>query len=121
MPQERIDKIIKAVERLGIATVICGFLLFAGWRVGSWFGTKIAEPFADEQIAIMRETRETLAKNAETSKLHAQAELKNAEAASKYSVAITEFKNELRLWRKQVVALPDGKAVQVEPRDVGVN
>lgn len=117
MPQERIDKIIKAVERLGIATVICGFLMFGGWRVLSWFGTRIAEPFAEEQIAVMRQTRETLAVNAETSKLHATAEVRQAEAAMKYSTAIVEFRNELRLWRKQVVNLPDGKPVAVEPKN----
>lgn len=121
MPQDKYDRLIKAIERLGIATVICGVLMFGAWRVLSWFGTKIAEPFADEQIAVMRTTRDTLEKNSQANILHAQAELKDAEAAAKYSIALTEFKNELRLWRKQLLNVPDGKVVPVEPRELGAN
>ena len=71
MLQDRHDRVIRLVERLGIATVICGVLLFAGWQVSRWAGVKVIEPMLAEQLGIMAAARIGMEHGTETAATNA--------------------------------------------------
>lgn len=116
MPQDRYDRLIKLFERLGIATVFACALFYGGWRIFSWFGTKIAEPFANEQLGMMKQTRESIKTRDENDRLSS---LSNGKLADELRGLKDEFrgvKEEIRLLRKGVFA-GDGPPVAVQPRN----
>ena len=115
MPQERVERIIKAVERLGIASVICGALLWGCWQIISWTGPNVVKPLVDEQVEVMRWVRESGGKH--------------DAIAAETSATLRDFTKELHGFRQDVkqigkkldrlVAMPgqDDKAVSVSPRE----
>lgn len=118
MPQDRYDRLIKLFERLGIATVFACALFYGGWKVASWFGTKIAEPFANEQVEMMKQTRESIKTRDENDKLASQNNGKLADELRGLKEEFRGVKEELRRFRKGF-GVSDGPPVAVQPRQEG--
>lgn len=59
MPADKYERLVKALERLGIATVICGALMWGIWEVFCWTGANVAKPLVEEQVAMMKWVRES--------------------------------------------------------------
>lgn len=113
MPADKYERLVKALERLGIATVICGALLWGIWEVACWCGENVVKPIIDEQVAVMRWVRESGNRRDVN-------EAKTSQALTDLATEIRGARREAGFWRRMIeknVAFPGpgDKPIAVQP------
>lgn len=71
MTTDRKDWYVRLVERLGISTIILGFVGYAVWTVMTWAGPRV-DRLLEKHVEIVDKAIETSQKNTETMRVNAE-------------------------------------------------
>lgn len=105
MPSDRWERLTRIAERLGIASLICGVLLWGAWEAAAWAGENVIKPTLAEHLEIIRVARNGIERNTEAITKLSACQERQDRTLSRISRTL-----------EHVLAPPARPAVPVEPR-----